>query len=362
MKFTPDLSKAEPETKLPTAPSVSRRWGMGNWQLLIGIIFSAAFLLMALRNIDLRETANALRRVNVLILCAAIASYVFSIAAKAARWRLLLTVHKAPSFGRAFSILSVGQMMNAFLPAHLGEFARAYLMGEAEADSKVYVLGTVAVERMADLLLLLASLTILLSQMALPDWLASPARGTSLVMAFLIPFFVFLAWQRNFILRMTERASHLVPLPWRDWLVRQVHSGLASLDAVRRPRLLAGLIIWSVIICLVSALTNYLVFQALGLSLPFWASLLLLVVLQVGTEVPSSPGGIGVFQYLVILTLAFYAVDKNVALAYSVLLYLVIYVPIALIGVYCLWREKITWKKLDEAAAMLKRLRSRVAK
>ena len=317
---------------------------------------------MALRNIDLRETANALSRVNVLILCAAIASYVFSIAAKAARWQLLLTVHKSPSFGRAFSILSIGQMMNAFIPAHLGEFARAYLMGEAEADSKVYVLGTVVVERIADLFMLWASLTILLSQMALPDWLASPARGTSLVMAFLIPFFVFLAWQRNFVLRMTERASHLFPLPWREWLVRQVHSGLASSGCGSSPAFIGRLD---------HLVSDYLSGQcphqlpgipALGLSLPFWASLLLLVVLQVGTEVPSSPGGIGVFQYLVILTLAFYAVDKNVALAYSVLLYLVIYVPIALIGVYCLWREKITWKKLDEAAAMLKRLRSRAAK
>ena len=99
---------------------------------------------------------------------------------------------------------------------------------------------------------------------------------------------------------------------------------------------------------------------AIGLALPPWTSLLLLVVLQVGTEVPSSPGGIGVFQYLIILTLSFFAVDKNVALGYSVLLYLAIYVPIAIIGVYCLWREKVTWKKLDDVAAMLKRLKNRI--
>ena len=246
--------------------------------------------------------------------------------------------------------------MNSFFPAHLGEFVRAYLMGEAEADSKVYVLGTVAVERMADLLFLLISLILLLSQMVLPDWLASPARGTALVMVILLPFFVLLAWQRNFVLRMVERASHLVPLAWREWLVQQAHFGLSSLDAVRRPRLLAGLFGWSLMVYLISALTNYLVFLALGLVLPFWASLLLLVVLQIGTAVPSSPGRIGVFQYLVILTLSVFAMDKGVALGYSIVLYLVIYVPIMLIGGYCFWREKITWQKLAEAAAMFKRL------
>jgi uncharacterized membrane protein YbhN (UPF0104 family) len=81
-------------------------------------------------------------------------------------------------------------------------------------------------------------------------------------------------------------------------------------------------------------------------------------MLQIGSAVPSSPGRIGVFQYLVILTLSFLVVDKNVALGYSVLLYLVIYVPNALIGIFCLWHEKITWQTLEEAAAMLKRLRS----
>jgi len=359
MKLTPGTREKTLGKEPHAAPSALQRWGLGSWQLWIGIVFSLGFLWLALRDVDLRETANALRRVNVPFLSAAVASFVFSVAAKAIRWQLLLAARKAPSFGRAFSVLSVGMMVNSFLPARLGDFARAYLMGEAEADSKVYVLGTVAVEKVADLLFLLFSLMVLLSQMALPEWLAGSARGMALVLAILVPCFVLLAWQRDFILRMVERTSRFVPSAWREWLVRQTRYGLASLDVVRRPRLLIGLFGWSLIVWILSALTNYLVFVALELALPVWASLLLLVVLQVGTAVPSSPGRIGVFQYLVILTLSIFAVDKNVALGYSVVLYLVIYVPIVLIGGYCLWREKITWQKLAEAAAMLNRLGNR---
>jgi hypothetical protein len=40
--------------------------------------------------------------------------------------------------------------------------------------------------------------------------------------------------------------------------------------------------------------------------------------------------------------------DKNVALGYSLILYLVIYVPTALLGIWGLWHEKITWNKLTE--------------
>jgi len=359
MKLTPDTGQKALGKDPHAVPPALQRWGLGSWQLWIGVVFSLGFLWLALHDVDLRETASALRRVNVPLLGAAVASYVLSTAAKAIRWQVLLAARKARSFGRAFSVLSVGIMVNTFMPARLGDFARAYLMGEAEADSKIYVLGTVAVEKVADLLFVLLSLIVLLSQMALPEWLAGSARGMAVLLAILVPCLLLLVWQKDFILRMVERISRLVPPAWREWLVRQTRYGLNSLDVVRRPRLLIGLFGWSLIVWIISALTNYLVFLALKLAIPFWASLLLLVVLQVGTAVPSSPGRIGVFQYLAILTLSIFTIDKNVALGYSIILYLVIYVPIVLIGGYCLWREKVTWQKLAEAVAVLNRLLGR---
>jgi len=248
-------------------------------------------------------------------------------------------------------------MMNTFLPARLGDFARAYLMGEVEKKSKVYILGTVVVEKVTDLLFLLLSLVVLLSQMVLPEWLGGSARGMALVLAFLIPSLALFTWQREFILRFSEWVIRFFPIAWREWLGKQIHNGLTSLEVVRQPRLIIGLFGISLLVWIVSAFTNYLVFLALGLTLPFWSSLLLLAVLQVGASVPSSPGRVGVFQYLVILTLSVVAVDKNVALGYSIVLYLVVYIPIVIIGSFCLWREKITWQKLTEGAVLLNHLR-----
>jgi glycosyltransferase 2 family protein len=360
MSLLPGNSDKTPGREPVAAPSTLQRWGYGSWQLWVSILFSLGFLWLALRGVDLRETAYALGQVNVLILAIPVASYVLSTVAKAIRWRLLLSPRTSPSLGRSFSVLSIGVMVNTFLPARLGDFVRAYLMGEAEADSKVYVLGTVVVEKVSDLILLLLSLIVLLSQMALPAWLAGSARGMALVLALLLPCLVLLVWQRDFILRMVDKIIHFIPTRWQEWMLRQTRYGLSSLDVLRRPRLLLGLFGWSLIIWIVSALTNYLVFWAMGLKLPFFTSLLLLVVLQVGTAVPSSPGRIGVFQYLVILTLSIFALDKNVALVYSIILYFVIYVPIVLMGGYCLWREKVSWKKLVESATMLTRLGKKV--
>jgi uncharacterized membrane protein YbhN (UPF0104 family) len=230
MKLMPGTAENAPEKELHNAPSAARRWSLGRWQLWIGIIFSLGFLILALYDVDLKETVNALLRVNVLLLGAAVASYVFSVAAKVIRWQVLLAVRKTPTFARAFSVLSIGMIVNTFLPARLGEIARAYLMGEAEEDNKFYILGTIAVEKVADLLFLLLILAVLLLQMALPTWLIGPARGIALFLAILVPCFVILAWQRDFVLRVVERASQFVPLTWREWLVRQTRYGLVSLD------------------------------------------------------------------------------------------------------------------------------------
>jgi len=333
-----------------------QRSGTAKWRLWVSMALSLGFLVLALHDVRLSEVAIALRQVDVLLLSTAVGSYVVTVVAKAARWRLLLAVRKAPSLGRTFSMLAIGQMVNAFVPARLGELIRAYLMGEAEADSKIYVLGTIAVEKVTDLAFLLLALAFLLSQIALPEWLAGPARATALVTAVLLPFLALLVWQNEFVLRGIERTRRFISAERGEWLVRQVRLGLASLDVVKRPRLLSGFLAWSLLIWILGASTNYLVFLAMRLSLPVWAALLLLAVLQAGVAVPSSPGRIGIFHYLTIITLSLFAVEKEVALGYAVVLHLVVYVPMVLLGVYGLWREKVTWQILAEATTRLNRL------
>ncbi len=335
------INKEIPQKGIQYDPTVKGGLRLGGWQLWIGITFSLIFLVLALRGVDLKVTVKALGKANLLILCAAIGSFVFSTAAKAFRWRLLLSPRVSPSFMRTFLILSVGLMVNAFLPARLGEFARAYVLGEAESDSKVYILGTIVLEKVADLLFLLFWLFLLLIWMKLPEWLVSPVRGTALILVILVISLLILIWKKEVLLRLIERMSHFLPGERRDWLVRQVRYGLASVEVIRKPRLIVGLFGWSLLIWILSTLTNLLVFQAMNLILPIWVSMLLLVVLQVGTAVPSSPGRIGVFQYLVVLCLSLIAMDKNVALGYSVALYLVVYISIALLGIWGLWQEKI---------------------
>jgi uncharacterized protein (TIRG00374 family) len=331
------------------------------YQVWIGLAISLACVVLTLRGVNLGDVLRELRRADVLLVLVAAVSTEVTILAKAVRWGVLFHTRKSVSWRRLFSILSIGLVINAFAPARLGELVRAYLIGEAQEDSKTFALGTIGVEKILDLLFLVLSLAMLFSQIALPHWLVGPSRATALTLAAAILILIVLEWKNDLAFRGIMWAHRFIPTVPRDWLARQARQGLASLSVIRKPGVLLRLLVWSAVIWATSVATNLLVFRSMGLPLSVWAAVLLLAVLQVGVSVPSSPGKIGVFHYLTVLTLTVFGVPKDVALGYAVILHLVVYLPIALVGAACLWRERMTWQRMVRAATRLYRQGERTA-
>ena len=109
-----------------------------------------------------------------------------------------------------------------------------------------------------------------------------------------------------------------------DWIAGRMRLGFNSLNVFRQPWQLFWVIFWSITSWLLGLSTNLLVFASLGLQLSLWVGLLLFVVLQAGVALPSSPGRIGVFHYLTLITLLFFSVGKEAALGCGFLLHLVV--------------------------------------
>ena len=85
--------------------------------------------------------------------------------------------------------------------------------------------------------------------------------------------------------------------------------------------------VWSALIWVLAATTNYFLFQAFDLPLSPGAALLLLVALHIGIAPPSSPGRLGVFHAVAVLSLQAFGVEHSLALAYAVVLHLIVYLP-----------------------------------
>jgi hypothetical protein len=270
---------------------------------------------------------------------------------RGARWRLLYyPEHQNVSYTRLSGLLFFSQMVNLLIPTRVGELARIAVMDPKQAPR---TLGTIAVEKLLDFLTLLSFLLVLPLAIAPPDWFWSPAQSFLGLALVLLAASLLLFLFKGTLLRWAFSLLRILPHNWRKRLQKALDQALAGLDVFRSPRVGIRLQLWSFLVWSVGALTNFILFRAFGLSLPFFAAIFLLLVLQVGIAVPSIPGKLGVFQYLVILALSAFDVQKELALSYSLLLYAVGFGPHILFGTLFGVREGI--KKAESSKGQAER-------
>jgi uncharacterized membrane protein YbhN (UPF0104 family) len=333
-----ETSPVELTTGLPHWRTWLRQAGP---RLVVGAVLGGAALWLAFRDVEAEAVWAALGQVNYGWVALAQLSVLVTLALQTVRWRLLFYPDHARRGWLALAgAVVVGQMVNILLPARLGEVARVYLAGTSERVAKTRVATTLVVEKVSDLAVFGLAGVLLLVTMSLPDWL----RGSSdtLVVtgvAAVAATFGLTAWGRP-LLRWLEARAPRLPAPLGERVWRLGHLALDGLSALRRPE--ANLALWglAVLVLLSSTLTNYLLFRAFGLRLSFGAALFVLVVLQVGIAPPSLPGKLGVFHYLAVLALSFFAVERGVALGYAFALY-----AVALLSKVVLGAAWLAWRR-----------------
>jgi uncharacterized protein (TIRG00374 family) len=259
--------------------------------------------------------------------------------------------------------MMVGYMGNTILPARLGEVARAYFIGKTEALSKPLALSTIIVEKVLDVCILLLFLAVLLPFVALPNWIQRSGLLLTLTVLALFSAILTAAYRKDSILRLVESILGRLPglnpgpdAPLADNrlsdISHQLDSALSAFTVLRRGRTHAMLWIWSLAIWILSALFAYVIMLAFHITAPFAAALLLISVTGLGMTVPSSPGYVGVFHYLVVTSLSLFGVGRELALSYAFVLHLLAFLPVSLLGVFYIWRESLSVGQLTAQMAV----------
>jgi uncharacterized protein (TIRG00374 family) len=89
------------------------------------------------------------------------------------------------------------------------------------------------------------------------------------------------------------------------------------------------------------SLALYTVTLALHVSVPFVCIPFVCALLNMGITIPSSPGYVGLYQFLLVYLLSLFGVPKYEAFAVSVLYHASWYIPYTLIGFILLLREHL---------------------
>ena len=240
---------------------------------------------LAFRSTDSSLLLGSFRRADPVFVLAALASVLVTLGTVAVRWHLLLFPGEPTRrWSPLLKATALGQMLNIVLPIRLGELARAYVVSRTERVAATRVVLTVAIEKLADVAMFGVAMAVVLLTLSVPAWLEGPGRALLVAGGIAAVMSIALAWRGEQIGRSIERLARVVPERWQERVARQGEVARNAVGLLRTGRGLAQFWTLSVVVLLLAASTNYLVFLAFDLDLPFVAALTLLVVVQVGTH------------------------------------------------------------------------------
>lgn len=110
--------------------------------------------------------------------------------------------------------------------------------------------------------------------------------------------------------------------------------------ALSRNSLVAFLL--SLAMLILQGMSFWLVMRAYGLSLPLLAGVAVILIVHLGSAVPTVPGNIGTYQFFTVVGLKLFGVDKAAASGFSMVVYAVLSLPVFVFGFWSLGRSGLT--------------------
>jgi uncharacterized membrane protein YbhN (UPF0104 family) len=194
-----------------------------------------------------------------------------------------------------------------------------------------YVLATALSERVADAVTLVAiAVVVLLTMPERPGWLASAAKPFAMLGIAGITIIAILPRMEAFGRRLLERSP--LPARVRGTLLDILAHGLGGIRAFHDARRLLLFLALTLVIWSMDAVFTIVTGAALSLSIPVPVALLLVAALGLGSALPSTPGYIGIYQFVAVTVLVPFDFSRTDAIAYILVAQALSYVVIGIWG------------------------------
>ncbi len=310
----------------------------------ITLVLTGVLLVLALRSVDWKQTLAVLLEGRLDLLLVACLILNGSYLARGLRWRVLLSATQKIAPLTVYEATMVGYLGNDFLPARAGELMRTVLLGRRTGLSQSFILGTIVTERVTDTLavLVLGSVAILflpvLSQM-MPAELSNAIRVTGLVAIPVVLALLLTGQAQSLFQRVLPR------LPLSEGLTLRLVGALENfgrgLQSFRHPGRALNLTALTLAIWLLDASAAVVVAQSLSLSVTLMEALFFMTALALTSALPSTPGYLGIYQFVAVNLLPLFGISPSHALAYLIAFQASAYVVVTIWGLWGLCRLSV---------------------
>lgn len=353
--------------------------------LAIGLAVSVFFLWYAFKDVNFHELWASIRQADwrwgLVTVIVTMASFYW----RSLRWRIFLLPVKVISSSRLFGPLMIGFGFNNIFPARAGEFARPLALMKQEKVPYGTGFSTVILERLVDVVTLLALLVTMPLYITLDPTLSfafsediSISAGwiqdkmplmsiAALVLLTGVLSFLFPPIERLYI-----RILHALPVLSSgiklklEGFIKSFANGFQSLKSVRA---LSMTVVHSIIIWFSIAFTFQLMSWGYpGIDMSFGQALGFLVVTCIVITIPSSPGFWGLYEFGGMVALVLMGIVPNTtggqatALGFTMVVHLLQWVPTTAFGLWYAAKLSISASDAESASEKAPEVLEEVAK
>jgi len=294
--------------------------------LVVGVPLSLVFLWLAVRGISPGQVWDVLKGADPVDVAGAVALIGAIYAIQAARWRWI-TRRSADLPWRTFLRLIISSVaVNNVVPGRPGEILRGFWLSRAGGIPQARALSTVVVDRASDVLFLVVAFAATFPFVPHPSWLRHVFIAALVVGGLLLA-----------VLVLARLHVGGIRLPAVDrirggWLRRQLSGLVHGAGALVNRRDVVVITAMTAASWACWALAAKLVASSLGIELSALEVVFLTTVINLGAAIPSSPGFVGTFQWLCVSGMALFGIGQAEALAFSILMQAIWYIPTTIIG------------------------------
>jgi uncharacterized membrane protein YbhN (UPF0104 family) len=298
---------------------------------------------MLTRRVNWSEVERVLAGADWRLLVVALLVLSADMGARITRWWLMLrTLEPTLPLSSCIRPFLASLALNNTVPLRAGDVVRVFGFRRSLGIPTAHVVGTLVLERLLDLLVLLAILFVCLLGTA--DVFPRPflvgaglAGGAALIALGVLTVFPgsIAGALQGLVARVFGSRR------WAPAAARGVAQLTASIGLLRHPDQAARLLGLTLVAWLLEGAVFACVMWSLQLDLGFAAAGLSLGAGTLATLLPSSPGYVGTFDYFAALGLTAYGATPVAATAFALLVHLVLWVPVTVVGLALLliWRS-----------------------
>ncbi len=297
-----------------------------NKKTIISFIVSFAILYLLIKNIDINGVIAVSKNLDISIYVLAIAVHYSSFYVRGLRWKKLLnTIQIRASTPALTEMVFLSWFANSIVPAKIGDVYRSYLLKRYNSAPMSTSLGTIVVERIFDIAVLMILLSVsgaILFKDKIPVHILQSLEVGYILLGIVIFGLVFLKVFKNRIVQIIPNKFVMV----FENMYSSVYDSFSNVNTFVNVSTLT-IVSW-----FLESGRFFLVTRALGVDLNLPVIIFVVLAASLITAIPLTPAGLGAVEVSIVGILAIMGIDTATGTSIALLDRVISYWSILAVG------------------------------